>query len=97
MTTITTIIAANAAFAKILVGIDSSDESMDAADYAISLSKEYNAELCFSYNLKKNSNHNRLLLFCDSAADITQHQRERTGFILIFFTYSRNKRISSDV
>jgi nucleotide-binding universal stress UspA family protein len=33
-------------FSKILVAIDGSDASMDAADYAISLSKEYNnAEL----------------------------------------------------
>src|SRR5919108_1774839 len=30
---------------KILVAIDGSDESMDAADQAISISKEYNAEL----------------------------------------------------
>ncbi|MGC2668261.1 MAG: universal stress protein [Candidatus Nitrosopolaris sp.] len=30
---------------KILVAIDGSDESMDAADYAISISKKYNAEL----------------------------------------------------
>ena len=32
-------------FSKILVGIDGSDESMDAADYALSLSQKYNAEL----------------------------------------------------
>jgi nucleotide-binding universal stress UspA family protein len=32
-------------FSKILVAIDGSEESMDAVDYAISLSKEYNAEL----------------------------------------------------
>jgi nucleotide-binding universal stress UspA family protein len=33
-------------FSKILIAIDGSDASMDAADYAISLSKEYNnAEL----------------------------------------------------
>jgi nucleotide-binding universal stress UspA family protein len=32
-------------FYKILVAIDGSDPSMDAADYAVSLSKEYNAEL----------------------------------------------------
>jgi nucleotide-binding universal stress UspA family protein len=30
---------------KILVAIDGSDSSMDAADYAISISKKYNAEL----------------------------------------------------
>ena len=30
---------------KILVAIDGSDASMDAADYAISISKKYNAEL----------------------------------------------------
>jgi nucleotide-binding universal stress UspA family protein len=34
-----------AAFSKMLVAIDGSDSSMDAADYAISMSKEYNAEL----------------------------------------------------
>ena len=34
-----------ATISKILVAIDGSDESMDAADQAISLSKEYNAEL----------------------------------------------------
>jgi nucleotide-binding universal stress UspA family protein len=34
-----------AAISKILVAIDGSDESMDAADQAISISKEYNAEL----------------------------------------------------
>ena len=33
------------AFHKILVAIDGSDASMDAADYAISISKEYNGEL----------------------------------------------------
>jgi nucleotide-binding universal stress UspA family protein len=32
-------------FQKILVAIDGSDASMDAADYAISISKEYSAEL----------------------------------------------------
>jgi nucleotide-binding universal stress UspA family protein len=32
-------------FYKILVAIDGSDESMNAADYAVSISKEYNAEL----------------------------------------------------
>ena len=32
-------------FSKILVAIDGSDASMDAADYAISISKKYNAEL----------------------------------------------------
>lgn len=35
----------NAVFSKMLVAIDGSDESMDAADYATSISKEYNAEL----------------------------------------------------
>lgn len=34
-----------ATISKILVAIDGSDESMDAADQAISISKEYNAEL----------------------------------------------------
>ena len=32
-------------FSKILVAMDGSDESMNAADYAIFISKEYNAEL----------------------------------------------------
>jgi nucleotide-binding universal stress UspA family protein len=32
-------------FSKILVAIDSSDASMDAADYATVISKKYNAEL----------------------------------------------------
>jgi len=32
-------------FQKILVAIDGSDASMDAADYAISISKEYDTEL----------------------------------------------------
>jgi nucleotide-binding universal stress UspA family protein len=34
-----------AIFSKILVAIDSSDASMDAADYATSISQRYNAEL----------------------------------------------------
>jgi nucleotide-binding universal stress UspA family protein len=32
-------------FSKILIAIDGSDASMDAVDYAISLSKQYNAEI----------------------------------------------------
>lgn len=32
-------------FSKILVAIDSSDASLDAADYATTISKKYNAEL----------------------------------------------------
>ena len=32
-------------FMKIVVGIDGSDESMNAADYAISVAKMYDAEL----------------------------------------------------
>jgi nucleotide-binding universal stress UspA family protein len=32
-------------FSKILVAVDSSDASMDAADYATAISKKYNAEL----------------------------------------------------
>jgi nucleotide-binding universal stress UspA family protein len=32
-------------FSKIMVGIDGSEESMDAADYAIVVAKMYNAEL----------------------------------------------------
>jgi nucleotide-binding universal stress UspA family protein len=31
-------------FSKILVAIDSSDASMDAADYATAISQRYNAE-----------------------------------------------------
>ena len=34
-----------AIISKILIAIDGSDESMDAADLATSISKEYNAEL----------------------------------------------------
>ena len=34
-----------AIFSKILVAIDSSDASMNAADYATSISQRYNAEL----------------------------------------------------
>jgi nucleotide-binding universal stress UspA family protein len=33
-------------FSKILVALDSSDASMDAADYATAISQRYNAELC---------------------------------------------------
>ena len=32
-------------FSKILIAIDGSDASMDAADYAVSISEQYNAEL----------------------------------------------------
>src|SRR5919106_4851250 len=32
-------------FSKIIVGIDGSEESMNAADYAIAIAKMYNAEL----------------------------------------------------
>jgi len=39
-------------FQKILVAIDGSDASMDAADYAISISKEYNAELTALYVIR---------------------------------------------
>jgi nucleotide-binding universal stress UspA family protein len=39
-------------FQKILVAIDGSDPSMDAADYAISISKEYNAELYALYVIR---------------------------------------------
>ena len=39
-------------FQKILVAIDGSDLSMDAADYAISISKEYNAELYALYVIR---------------------------------------------
>lgn len=36
-------------FSKIMVAIDGSDASMVALNYAISISKEYNAELCALY------------------------------------------------
>jgi nucleotide-binding universal stress UspA family protein len=39
-------------FYKILVAIDGSDPSMDAADYAISISKEYNSELYVLYVIR---------------------------------------------
>ena len=39
-------------FYKILVAIDGSDPSMDAADYAISISKEYNSELYALYVIR---------------------------------------------
>jgi nucleotide-binding universal stress UspA family protein len=39
-------------FYKILVAIDGSDASMDAADYAVSISKEYNAELYALYVIR---------------------------------------------
>jgi len=46
MSTTTTSDSQKTLFSKILVAIDGSDASMDAAEYAISLSKEYNnAEL----------------------------------------------------
>ena len=35
-------------FSRILIAIDGSDASMDAADYAVSISEQYNAELCFA-------------------------------------------------
>jgi nucleotide-binding universal stress UspA family protein len=44
-TTTTTGANRKAMISKILVAIDGSDESMDAADQAVSISKEYNAEL----------------------------------------------------
>ena len=45
-TTRSTATSQRAVFSKMLVAIDGSDSSMNAADYAISISKEYNAELC---------------------------------------------------
>ena len=46
MSTTTTGASQKTIFSKILIAIDGSDSSMDAADYAISLSKEFNnAEL----------------------------------------------------
>jgi nucleotide-binding universal stress UspA family protein len=44
-TTPTPISSQKIIFSKILVGIDGSDESMHAADYGLSLSNKYNAEL----------------------------------------------------
>jgi hypothetical protein len=41
----TTDASRKAIISKILVAIDGSDASMDAADYTIPISKEYNAEL----------------------------------------------------
>jgi hypothetical protein len=38
-------------FSKMLVAIDGSDASMDAADYAIFISKEYNAELLYALHV----------------------------------------------
>jgi Universal stress protein UspA and related nucleotide-binding proteins len=36
---------------KLLVAIDGSDPSMDAADYAISISKQYNAEFLYALHV----------------------------------------------
>jgi nucleotide-binding universal stress UspA family protein len=38
-------------FSKILIAIDGSDASMDAADYAISISKQHNAELLYALHV----------------------------------------------
>jgi nucleotide-binding universal stress UspA family protein len=38
-------------FSKILIAIDGSDASMDAADYAISISEQYNAELLYALHV----------------------------------------------
>jgi nucleotide-binding universal stress UspA family protein len=38
-------------FSKMLVAIDGSDASMDAADYAIFISKQYNAELLYALHV----------------------------------------------
>jgi nucleotide-binding universal stress UspA family protein len=38
-------------FSKILVAIDGSDASMDAADYAIFISKQHNAELLYALHV----------------------------------------------
>jgi nucleotide-binding universal stress UspA family protein len=38
-------------FSKILVAIDGSDASMDAAVYAISISKQYNAEFLYALHV----------------------------------------------
>jgi nucleotide-binding universal stress UspA family protein len=45
MSTTTTGASQKTIFSKILIAIDGSDASMDAADYAISTSEQYNAEL----------------------------------------------------
>jgi hypothetical protein len=49
-TTAKTTVAANNTgkdiFSKVLVAIDGSDPSMDAADYAIYISEKYTSELC---------------------------------------------------
>jgi nucleotide-binding universal stress UspA family protein len=38
-------------FSKILIAIDGSDASMDASDYAISISEQYNAELLYALHV----------------------------------------------
>ena len=38
-------------FSRILIAIDGSDASMDAADYAISISEQYNAELLYALHV----------------------------------------------
>ena len=38
-------------FSKVLVAIDGSDASMDAADYAVSISEQYNAELLYALHV----------------------------------------------
>ena len=38
-------------FSKILVAIDGSDASMDAADYAIFIFKQHNAELLYALHV----------------------------------------------
>jgi nucleotide-binding universal stress UspA family protein len=38
-------------FSKILIAIDGSDASMDAAEYAVSISEQYNAELLYALHV----------------------------------------------
>jgi nucleotide-binding universal stress UspA family protein len=50
-TTPTTIASQKITISKVLVAIDGSDASMDAADYAISISKQYNAKLLYALHV----------------------------------------------
>jgi nucleotide-binding universal stress UspA family protein len=51
MSTTTTGASQKTIFSKILIAIDGSDASMDAADYAISISKQHNAELLYALHV----------------------------------------------
>src|SRR5437762_13654396 len=50
-TTPTTTASQKITISKVLVAIDGSDASMDAADYAISISKQHNAELLYALHV----------------------------------------------